>query len=279
MRLGFLTNYSPERVVAANQMGFSCLEIFAPSLPLDDDDALKKVLETCEEKGIAISALAFYDNHFEAGKEKEQAAFFTKVLHAAPKLNCGVVATMSGCTPESQASGNVLKTIPVFKTYFSEHAKIAEDNNLKIAFENWPGGHPSPLLINIAFSPMAWDAMFDAVPSLALGLEYDPSHLVRLNIEYLPIIKRYAERIHHVHGKDTTIDVARLNEVGYIGADWWRYSIPSLGVVNWDAVFAELKAIGYDGDVDIEHEDDAYSGDNFDEGLKIGQQFLSQYVK
>jgi len=279
MRLGFLTNYSTERVLAAKEMGFTCLELHANSLPLDDDAALAKIKSEFDENGLGVSAIAFYDNHFEAGKEDAQAEYFAGVLRTAPKLGCNVVATMSGCTTESQASGDVLQTIPTFQKYYSEHAKVAEDNNVKIAFENWPGGHPAPLLINIAFCPQAWDAMFDAVPSLALGLEYDPSHLVRLNIEYLPVIKRYAERIHHVHGKDTTIDSALLNEVGYIGKDWWRYSIPSLGVVKWDSVFAELKAIGYDGDVDIEHEDDAYSGDNFDEGLKIGQTFLSKWVK
>ena len=279
MRLGFLTNYTKERVLAAKQMGFTCLELHANSLPLDDDEALAKVKSELDENNIGVSAIAWYDNHFEAGKEDAQAETFAGVLRAAPKLGCNVVATMSGCTAQSQASGDVLQTIPTFKKYFSEHAKIAEDNNVKIAFENWPGGHPWPLMINIAITPQGWDAMFDAVPSLALGLEYDPSHLVRLNIEYLPIIKRYADRIHHVHGKDTTIDSARLNEVGYIGKDWWRYSIPSLGVVDWDGVFAELKAIGYNGDVDIEHEDSAYCDDNFDEGLKIGQKFLSQYVK
>lgn len=279
MRLGFLTKYSEERVLTARQIGFTCLELHAASLPLGDDAALAKIKSEFEQNEIAVSAIAAYQNHLQEGQEAERLQSFRSAIEAAPKLGCNVVATMGGCTSESQQSGDVLKSIPAFKKYFDEASKIAEDNNVKIAFENWPGGHPAPLMINIAFPPHAWDAMFDAVPSPVMGLEYDPSHLVRLNIEYLPVIQRYASRIHHVHGKDTTIDSARLNEVGYIGQGWWRYSIPSLGVVNWDGVFAELKAIGYNGDVDIEHEDDAYSGDNFDEGLRIGQKFLSQYVK
>lgn len=279
MRLGFLTEYSEERVRTAKEIGFTCLELQARSLPLGNDAALAQVREVCEQNNIAVSAVACYQNHLEAGKESERLAYFRSAMEAAVKLGAPVVATMGGCTEESQATGDVLKSIPAFKTYFDEASRIAEDSNLKIAFENWPGGHPWPLLINIAFCPKGWDAMFDAVPSPAMGLEYDPSHLVRLNIDYLPIIQRYAERIHHVHGKDTTIDTAVLNEVGYIGQGWWRYSIPSLGVVNWDNVFSELKAIGYDGDVDIEHEDDEFYGDTFDEGLRVGQKFLSQYVK
>lgn len=279
MRLGFLTNYSNERVLTAKELGFTCLELHAGSVLGESAPSAVSIKDDFEQNGLGVSALACYQNHLEEGKEAERLEFFRKAIELAPQLNCNVVATMGGCTKTSQESGDVLKSIPAFKKYFSEAAKIAEDNNVKIAFENWPGGHPAPLLINIAITPQAWDAMFDAVPSPAMGLEYDPSHLVRLQIEYAPLIRRYAERIHHVHGKDTTIDTAVLNEVGYIGQGWWRYSIPSLGVVDWDGVFDELKEIGYTGDVDIEHEDDAYSGNNFDEGLKIGQKFLAQWVK
>jgi sugar phosphate isomerase/epimerase len=280
MRLGFLTNYSTERVLTAKEIGFSCLELQAGSLPLGDDAALAKIRDEFAQNGLVVAALACYQNHLEEGKEAERLQFFRSAIEAAPKLGCNVVATMGGCTRESQQSGDVLQSIPAFKKYFDEAARIAEANGVNIAFENWPGGHPWPLMINIAITPQGWDAMFDAVPSPAMGLEYDPSHLVRLNIEYLPLIKRYASRIHHVHAKDTTIDQARLNEVGYIGQGWWRYSIPSRGIVDWDGVFSELSAIGYNGDVDIEHEDyQDFWDEKFDDGLRLGHKFLSQWVK
>jgi sugar phosphate isomerase/epimerase len=278
MRLGFLTNYSQERVLTAKVIGFSCLELQAASLPLGNDAALAQVHETCLQNNIGVAAIACYQNHLEAGNEAERLKTFRQAIEAAPKLNCKVVATMGGCTQESKDTGDITKSIPAFKKYFTQAAKIAEDNGVKIAFENWPGGHPAPLLINIAFCPQAWEAMFDAVPSPALGLEYDPSHLVRLDIDYLPLIARYADRIHHVHAKDTTIKTEILNEVGYIGQGWWHYSIPSLGVVEWDALFEQLKGIGYQGDVNIEHEDPNYQGHRFDDGLRIGHHFLTQFT-
>lgn len=283
MRLGFLTNYSEERVKFARNAGFKCLELQAgPGSPLDATtvgDNLARIKATLDENGIGASALACYQNHLEDGKEEDRAAYFRKLLEMAPRLGCNVVATMGGCTAKSRETGKVEESIAAFGQIFREHAKVAEANGVKIAFENWPGGHPWPLLINIAISPAAWDLMFNAVSSPALGLEYDPSHLERLHIDYLAPIKRYAARIHHVHAKDTTIKTEVLNEVGYIGQDWWHYSIPSLGVVDWTAFFNELAAIGYDGDVDIEHEDPNYAGDKFDEGLYVGQKFLSQFVK
>jgi sugar phosphate isomerase/epimerase len=280
MRLGFLTNYSEERVQTAKEIGFNCLELQAGSVVGGDAPDVAQMRDVLQKHGIAVSAIACYQNHLEEGKEAERADFFRRVIELAPQLGCNVVATMGGCTKESQQSGDVLKSIPAFQKYFSEAVKVAEDNGVKFAFENWPGGHPWPLMINIAITPQAWDAMFDAVPSPVMGLEYDPSHLVRLNIEYSPLIRRYADRIHHVHAKDTTINTERLNEVGYIGQGWWRYSIPGCGVVDWAGVFDELKECGYDGDVDIEHEDyEEYWGDKFDEGLRVGEKFLRQWVK
>jgi len=279
MKLGFLTDYSPERVRFARATGFDCLELHAqPGAALDGQD-WQSVKRTLDEEGITVSALACYFNHLEEGKEEERAAHFQEVLKAAPRLGCDVVATMGGCTAASRESGNIEDSLESFEKIFRRHAKVAQDSGVKIAFENWPGGHPAPLLINIAVSPAAWDKMFDAVPSPAMGLEYDPSHLVRLNIEPIAPIKRFAARIHHVHAKDTTIKTEVLNEVGYIGQDWWHYSIPSLGVVDWNAMFDALREIGYDSGVCIEHEDPNYMDDNFDEGLRIGQKFLSQFVK
>jgi len=283
MKLGFLTSYSEERVKFAKDAGFNCLELNAgPGSSLDastSDDELSRVKDTLDAHGIAVSSLACYFNHLEEGHEEERAAYFGKLIEMAPRLGCNVIATMSGATAQSRESGKLDDSIAAFQKTFEPHAQKAEDNGVKIAFENWPGGHPWPLFINIAISPGAWDMMFDAVPSPALGLEYDPSHLARLNIDYIAPIKRFAARIHHVHAKDTTIKTDVLNNVGYTGQGWWHYSIPSRGVVDWNAFFAELQAIGYSGGVVIEHEDPDFDGENFDAGLHLGQKFLSQFVK
>ena len=283
MKLGFLTPYSQERVEFARDNGFNCLSLQAtPGNAIDadklSDDDIKKIRDTLTQNNVSASALACYMNHLEEGKEEENARYFQRVLALAPKLGCNVVATMSGANKETQASGDASKSLPKFKEVFTQHAKVAEANGVKIAFENWPGGHPCPLLINTAISPATWDALFDAVPSPVLGIEYDPSHLARLMIDHIAPIKRFASRIHHVHAKDTTIKTEVLNEVGYIGQGWWSYSIPGRGMVDWSSFFRELKAIGYNGGVVIEHEDMDYWNDKFDDGLKLGQQFLSQRI-
>src|ERR671933_687420 len=54
-----------------------------------------------------------------------------------------------------------------------------------------------------AFGMHFWDRLFAAVPSPALGLSFDPSHLVWLHVPDIPgVIRRYAPRIYHVDAKD-----------------------------------------------------------------------------
>jgi sugar phosphate isomerase/epimerase len=264
--------YSEERVKFAKAAGFTCLELTAgeggPLDPRTNSDNLSRIKDVLGENGIAVSAIAAYQNHLEPGKEPQRAEFFRAVLEMAPKLGCNVVATMSGAvSANAYGAGDLSKSLDTFETVFSENARVAEANGVKIAFENWPG---SP---NCAYSPANWDALFNAVPSEALGLEYDPSHLARLMIDYIKPIKRFGSRIHHVHAKDTTMKTDVLNEVGYNGDGWWHYSIPGEGVVDWSAFFNELRDIGYNGDVDIEHEDPNYLDDKFDEGLHLGYKF------
>jgi sugar phosphate isomerase/epimerase len=47
-----------------------------------------------------------------------------------------------------------------------------------------------------------------------------------------------------------------------------------LGQVDWQAIAAALKEIGYTAGMVIEHEDPLYEGERFEEGLCLGLEFL-----
>ena len=38
---------------------------------------------------------------------------------------------------------------------------------------------------------------------MAFGVNYDPSHLMRMNIDPLRFLYEFGNRVYHVHGKDT----------------------------------------------------------------------------
>ena len=102
--------------------------------------------------------------------------------------------------------------------------------------------------------------MYADIPSELFGLNFDPSHFIWQQMDYVRAIKEFAPRIHHVHAKDVRMDRERLNDVGIL-AEPNRYHIPKLpglGDVDWGSFFAVLGEIGYRGPVCVEVEDRAY---------------------
>jgi sugar phosphate isomerase/epimerase len=134
--------------------------------------------------------------------------------------------------------------------------------------EGWPG--PAPSYPTLGYTPEVLRAMFRAVPSAALGVNYDPSHLVRLGIDYRRVLDEFKDRIYHVHGKDTAL----LPEAQYLyghqppvldqppsfGGGAWRYCVPGDGLVDWGQVAFALYQVGYAGCVSIELEDARFWG-------------------
>ncbi|HZH60544.1 MAG TPA: sugar phosphate isomerase/epimerase, partial [Metabacillus sp.] len=134
-------------------------------------------------------------------------------------------------------------------------------------------------------------AMFNEIPSKHFGLNYDPSHLVRLGIDHLRVLTEFGDRVNYCHGKDTEILHEDLYEYGILPATFgakydfsegsWRYTIPGQGEVNWAKVAVRLEKIGYQGPVSIELEDHRYWGsiEAEREGIIKAKEHLSIYFK
>ena len=84
---------------------------------------------------------------------------------------------------------------------------------------------------NLAFSPEVWERMFELVPSSALGLEMDPSHMVWLGIDYLQAIRDFGDRIYHAHAKDTEIQARCAAARGHLWAEFRRDHWLRVGLV------------------------------------------------
>jgi sugar phosphate isomerase/epimerase len=126
-------------------------------------------------------------------------------------------------------------------------------------------------------SPDTWDAWFKAVPSRALGLEFDPSHLYWQGIDHMRALYEYRDRVYHVHAKDVEMFPERRYRGG-VNGNYFRFRIPGYGGINWATFISALNEIGYEGGVAIEHEDDVYSGERFDEGLVRGHYVLQPLI-
>jgi sugar phosphate isomerase/epimerase len=160
---------------------------------------------------------------------------------------------------------------------FAEHANalLAATPGLDLAIENWPGPHNA----FIAVTPAGWAKLFALIPDRRFGLEFDPSHLIRLGVDPYSAFEGVKDRLKILHGKDTTIEPEKLQAVGYHGAGWWRYSLPGKGRLDWSKFLRQVKATGFDGTISIEHEDSDFGWPGKDlaarkEGERQGLDFL-----
>ena len=142
--------------------------------------------------------------------------------------------------------------------------------------DEWPGGK------NLAVSPSIWRRMFEAIPSPSFGLNYDPSHLVWQQMDYIAPLRKFADRLVHVHAKDVRLDRERLDDVGILATPLEYHSpkLPGLGEVDWGRFFSVLGDVGYRGPVCVEVEDRAYEGSLESRKLALRQSctYLRQFI-
>lgn len=264
----------------AKETGFEALEIFVgKGLALDPgtikDDGIRKIGEILDRYGIATASVLHVDNY---GENKEAIEDFPRVLDICKLLGTDIL-TCNAWVVE----GDLATRIKFFKKTFTTFAKQAEDKGIKIGMENCP--HE---LNNLAYSPEMWEVIFNEVPSKALGLEFDPSHLYWQEIDCVKAIYDFRERIYAFHAKDTEIMRDKLKNCGILQGlfegslwkmSWWRYRLPGYGEIDWKRIFIALADIGYDGDISIEHEDPVFGGERTDEGLRRGYKFLRQFIQ
>jgi sugar phosphate isomerase/epimerase len=280
MKLAYLTPLTRDTIKQANKLGYDAVEVGAGWVDKPTLDELlghlDAVREALREHKIGVTAVAIYGGTITTPRE-EAIAHWDKAMQLAKALNCGVVSGLTG----RDNSLSVEENLPRFAEVFGEICARAEERGIRLALEPWPGsvlGHGPYRWTNMATTPELWDMLFEAVPSPALGLEYDPSHLYWQGIDYLQVIGDYARRIHHVHAKDIVVDQELLKRVGVHGRGWWRFVIPGLGVLDWPAIFAALRQAGYAGDMAVEHEDREYLKERWTDGLLLGLKALRPFV-
>jgi len=303
VKLGFVSAIFPdlsleEVLKFASEQGFSCVELmcwpvgkaerrYAGVTHIDaakfgKGDAMR-VRELLSQYGISVSGLGYYPNPL--APDRREAKVYTdhikRVIRAAELLRVKVVNSFIGRDPTKSVDDNW----PAFKKTWKPLVKFAADHGVKIGIENcpmlftgdeWPGGK------NLAHSPAIWRRMFNEIPSRHFGLNYDPSHLMWQQIDYVKPLHEFRNKIFHVHAKDARVDHARLAEVGVLATplEWHSPKLPGLGDVEWGRFFSALTDIGYRGSVCIEVEDRAYEpGLNLRKAaVKQSKSFLSQYL-
>lgn len=303
MKLGFASAILPdleldEVLEFAAEEGYSCVEVmcwprgkaerrYAGVTHIDVGGFTKKdaeeVLNLTAKYGIQISALGYYPNPLcpDKAESKRYTDHLKQLIKASAMLGINQVNTFIGRDWTKSVNDNW----PRFKQVWKPLITFAEKHGVRIGIENcpmffsndeWPGGK------NLATTPAIWGRMFEEIPSDSFGLNYDPSHMVWQQMDYLLPMKEFAHKLFHVHAKDVRVDREKLNQVGIMAnpLEYHTPKLPGLGEVNWGRFMSVLADTGYCGPVCVEVEDRAYEGslELRKESLRQSARYLSNFM-
>ncbi|MGQ9540066.1 MAG: sugar phosphate isomerase/epimerase family protein [Armatimonadota bacterium] len=303
MKLGFVSAILPdlslrEVMQFAADEGFDCVELmcwpvgkaerrYAGVTHIDvatlDEAKITDIKALCERTGVSISGLGYYPNVLSPNPEEANACLehLKKVIDASARLGIGLVNTFIGRDWTRSVEDNWGRFLDVWKSLIA----YAEAQGVRIGIENcpmlftrdeWPGGK------NLAISPAIWRKMFADIPSDHFGLNFDPSHFVWQQMDYLKPLREFSHKLFHIHAKDARVDRHRLDEVGILATplEYHVPKLPGLGDVDWGKFFSVLSDVGYDGPVCIEVEDRAYEKtlETRKQALRQSARYLRQFM-
>lgn len=246
-------------------------------------DQAEKYNAYAKEKKVAISALAYYPNPLDEDLAKRQQVIdhLYSVIDAAKMMDIHLVTTFIGRMPTRTISENLKEMEKVWKPIIA----YAEQQQVKIAIENcpmlftedeWPGGQ------NLMTTPDLFRKIFAILESEYIGLNFDPSHFVWQQMDYLAPLYEFKDKLFHIHYKDIKLYWNKLQEVGVMATplEYMSPKLPGLGDVDWGKYVSALTDVDYNGYTCIEVEDRAYETDYEDvkRSIKQSTHYLRNFV-
>lgn len=285
-------------------MGVQAVEIGAGGFPgkahcdpevlLADERKLEEWKSLFVKYDIEPAALACHGNPVHPDKKIAQMydKDFRNAVLLAEKIGVDTVVGFSGCPggcAEDKTPNWVTCPWPddflaildyqwneVLIPYWKEAGAFAEAHGVKIAFEMHPGFcvyNPETLMkLRAAVGPV-------------IGANFDPSHLVWQGIDAVAAIRYLGDAIYHFHAKDTKIDALNTARIGVLDTKHYSDEVNRAWVFRsvgyghdmqwWRDVVSNLRLVGYDKVMSIEHEDSLTS---IDEGLSKAVAFLKDAI-
>lgn len=262
---------------------------------LADKAKVKGLKDLVDKYGMELSALSCHGNPVHPQKEVADAyhADFEKTVLLAEQLGLDRIITFSGCPGDSPGSKypnwvtcpwpeDFLKVLDyqwneVLIPYWEKAVKFANDHGVnRICLEMHPG-------FNV-YNPETLLKLRKAVGD-TIGANYDPSHLFWQGIDPIASIRELGSAIYHFHAKDTRIDAINTAKNGVLDTKHYSDEINRSWVFRsvgyghsyqvWKDIVSNLRMVGYDDVLSIEHEDSLMSSN---EGLQKAISFLKEVL-
>jgi sugar phosphate isomerase/epimerase len=263
---------------------------------LESASARADLLRQVESRGLTISAISVHGNplHPNDAIARDHHEAFVNGVRLAAALGVGRVNGFSGCPGDGPGARNpnwvtcawpdefrdILewqwreKVIP----YWSEQHRLLDEQDVRFCIEMHPG-----------FVCYSNDTLMKLRRTAGerIGANFDPSHLWWQGIDPIVALRELAGEgaLFHVHAKDTRIDPINASRNGnldtksygdVLGRSWVFRSVGyGHGVEWWKEFVSNLRMVGYDDVLSIEHEDGLMSPM---EGLRKAVAVLRQAV-
>ena len=212
--LGVLGPYTPANVAWTKAQGFTNMILgSSPRSTLDanslTDSQIADIKTVLSTNQMHVSALQVGSDSInpDLTRRAHSNDYFVKAIELAGKLGVPYIGTQSGRDRSKPFQKQIDEIVQVYNEKFfpaCERAKV------RILWEPWPDGE------NLATSPAGFSALFKGFgDSPYVGLQYDPSHLVR----------QFMDPIYHIH---RCVSLHGVSQVG-TGDERSRYRTAGVG--------------------------------------------------
>jgi sugar phosphate isomerase/epimerase len=195
------------------------------------------------------------------GVRQRAAAEMAATVRAAQKLGVSVVTGFTGSPLWSYVAGYPAASPAVVERGLRDFADrwnpildVCRECGVRFAFEVHPG--------EIAFDLYSAEMVLDALDGREeFGFTFDASHFHWQGVDPVEFVRRFPDRIWHVHVKDSALTLngrsGVLNSYFPQGDPrrGWDARCPGRGGIDWEAVVRALNDAGYDGPLTVEYKD------------------------
>ncbi len=142
--------------------------------------------------------------------------------------------------------------------------KVAKDMGITLTFHHHMG--------TVVQTAAEIDRLMENTDPELFNLLFDSGHLAYCGEDYMYILKKYINRIKHVHLKDIRPEVVaevKANKESFLqGVRKGTFTVPGDGVIDFEPIFKVLEENNYEGYVLVEAEQDPEIANPFEYALK-----------
>lgn len=142
--------------------------------------------------------------------------------------------------------------------------KVAKDMGISLTYHHHMG--------TVVQTAAEIDRLMENTDPELFSLLYDSGHLAYCGEDYIGVLKKYANRVKHVHLKDIRpeiIDKVKRENLSFLeGVRLGTFTVPGDGAIDFGPIFDILADSGYEGYVLVEAEQDPAKANPFEYALK-----------